>query len=71
VRPQWPAKAPRLAHQWEYSLIEAHGPRNLGDALGVMGRHGWEAVGIVMEQAHQYLVLLKRPANVSAPKSKP
>lgn len=70
VRSQWPKATPRSAQQWEYSLIEAHGARNLGDALGVMGRNGWEAVGFVMEQANQYLVLLKRPANVQLPKEK-
>ena len=70
VRSHWPASVPRSAQLWEYSLIEAHGPRNLGDALGAMGRNGWEAVNFVMENANQYLVLLKRPANVQAPKGK-
>jgi hypothetical protein len=70
VRPQWPSKVERSAQLWEYALIEAHGPRNLGDALGAMGRGGWEAVNFVMEQANQYLVLLKRPANIQVPKGK-
>jgi hypothetical protein len=70
VRPQWPRNLERWPQQWEYTLVEAHGARNLGDALGVMGRNGWEAVGIVLEQVNQYLVLLKRPANVRIPPRK-
>jgi hypothetical protein len=71
VRPNWPSTVARSPQQWEYSLIEAQGSRNLGDALGVMGRNGWEAVGFVTEKANQYLILLKRPANVQLPKGKP
>jgi hypothetical protein len=70
VRSLWPKKVERLPQRWEYSVIEAHGPRNLGDALGVMGRNGWEAVGFALQLSSRYVVLLKRPANLQIARGK-